>query len=78
MQRTPVTSQQIKSIGYDPTTATLEVEFTNGAVYQYSAVPAHIHQELMEAESIGKYFNQHIKYGFRYERVDVQTEGDAA
>ena len=82
MQRTAVESSQIKSIGYEPTgdstRGTLEIEFTNGAVYQYADVPAETHKALMEAESIGRYFNKFLKFGYQYKRVDVAPTGDAA
>lgn len=78
MQRTAVTSSQIKSVGYDPASRTLEVEFTKGAVYQYFDVPEAMYRDLIEAESIGKYFNQFIKYGKEYKRIPQQTEGGAA
>jgi hypothetical protein len=36
---------------------TLEVEFKNGAIYQYYNVPVYIHQEFMEAVSKGGFIN---------------------
>lgn len=39
MNRTSVTSSNIASIGYDPSSLTLEVEFTDGSIYQYFDVP---------------------------------------
>ena len=50
MDRTPVSSSHIAAIGYDPTSMTLEVEFSDGAVYQYFDVPEAVHQELMQAD----------------------------
>lgn len=35
MERTSVTSSNINSIGYDADSQTLEIEFNNGAVYEY-------------------------------------------
>ncbi len=35
MDRTSVTSSNIRSIGYDPRSKILEVEFTSGDIYQY-------------------------------------------
>jgi hypothetical protein len=66
MNRTSVVSSNIASIGYDPNTMTLEVEFKNGSVYQYFDVPESTYQELMTASSVGTYLNQHIKNSFRY------------
>ncbi len=60
MKREPVTSSNVISIGYDASTETLEVEFQNG-VYQYYDVPQPIHDEMIAAESIGKFLNVCIK-----------------
>jgi hypothetical protein len=60
MNRQPVESSMIRSVGYDAASATLEVEFNSGKVYQYFEVPAEIHQELMEASSHGSYMRSAI------------------
>ena len=39
MDRTPVQSSNIRSVGYDPASRTLEVEFHSSGLYQYSSVP---------------------------------------
>ena len=71
MQRQAVTSSQIKSVGYDEAEKTLEIEFTNnGAVYQYYDVPKKIFDALMEADSVGGFFDRKIKQGtYAYKRV---------
>jgi len=60
---TPVESNQVAAIGYDAAKKTLAVTFTrgNGAIYHYPNVEAKVHAEFVGAESIGKYFGQHIK-----------------
>jgi len=35
MERQYVTSSNLQSLGYDPTSKTLEIEFNDGAIYQY-------------------------------------------
>lgn len=67
--RIPVNSSNIASIGYDEDSSTLEIEFDNGAVYQYFDVPFSIYDNLMGADSHGKYLAQNIKGKFRYVRV---------
>ncbi|MGH8899147.1 MAG: KTSC domain-containing protein [Egibacteraceae bacterium] len=69
MQRIPVISTMLASVGYDPTTRTLEAEFTSGAVYRYSDVPPETYEGLMAADSHGRYFNAHIRDRYRYDRV---------
>lgn len=67
MDRTPVDSSSLVSVGYSPEVSTLEIEFHHGASYQYFAVPRHIFDGLLAAASKGTYFNEHIKglYPFR-------------
>ena len=69
INRIPVTSSNLRSVGYDPSSETLEVEFHDGGIYQYSGVPANIHDALMNAASHGKYFAANIRNSFRYRRV---------
>ena len=75
MDRTPVVSSNIKSIGYSEEDNVLEVEFINGSVYQYEDVPEEIYTELMEASesggSVGKLFNRLVKQAeYSYRRVE--------
>ena len=70
MDRKPVNSSMITSIGYDPSTGTLEIEFkTDGAVFQYFDFPEHMWNEFEYAESHGKYWHSNIKNQFREARV---------
>lgn len=69
MYRTPVTSSNIRSVGYDEQSAVLEVEFTSGDVYQYFDLPQHLYHELMNASSKGQFLNDYIKYSYRYQKV---------
>lgn len=61
MERISVSSSNLSSVGYDVKSATLEVEFHNGGVYQYSLVPEAIYNGLMAAPSVGRYFAAYIK-----------------
>ena len=69
MDRVPVSSSNLAAVGYDPANVTLEVEFLNGALYQYFDVPAHEHQGLMQAPSHGKYFAANIRNTYQYARL---------
>ncbi len=66
MERVPVSSTTVASIGYDPVTLTLELEFTNGTIYQYFDVPQSVHDELMSSSSIGKTLNALIRPNYRF------------
>ncbi|MBI5446565.1 MAG: KTSC domain-containing protein [Deltaproteobacteria bacterium] len=70
MERTPVQSSNLASVGYDEATATLEVEFQGSGVYQYFGVAAFVFEGLMSAGSKGSYFDQHVRRaGYPYHRV---------
>ena len=69
MNRTPVNSSNIAEIGYDPPTMTLEVAFKQGTAYQYFDVPETVYQELMRADSKGKFLNANIKNSYRYTKL---------
>ena len=71
MKRTPVKSSNIKSIGFDPEKRELEVEFSSGRVYNYSAVPVDVYDALIQENndvlqgkvdaSVGARFNDLVK-----------------
>jgi len=69
MNRQPVTSSSIASVGYDASKLILEIEFRNGRVYQYFNVHEFLYQEFMSAESKGRFFNSNIKNSHGYVRV---------
>lgn len=69
MDRTPVTSSNVAEVGYDSPSMTLEVLFLNGTLYQYFDIPEILHQELMQADSIGRFLNSNIKNNYRYTKL---------
>ena len=69
MDRISVQSNNIRSIGYDTDRRILEVEFKSGSIYQYSGVPEHEYEGLLNASSKGRYLNTHIKDRFTYIQV---------
>lgn len=69
MERTAVSSSDLKSVGYDQTSGTLEVEFHRGGTYQYSAVPPTVYDALLAAPSLGSFFAQHIRWTYQYRRL---------
>ena len=69
MEREIVDSSLASSVGYDPSTSILEIEFkTNGAIWQYLDVPENVYYEMMSG-SIGKYFHANIKGQYSEVRV---------
>ena len=69
MQRVLVESTTLGSAGHDTQSAVLELQFRNGAVYQYLLVPPTVYRDLLEARSKGGYFNQSIRGRYPYQRV---------
>ena len=69
MDRQPVESRLIRSVGYDPAASVLEVELLAepARVYRYFDVPYSVFDELMAAESKGAYFNEHVRDMYAYE-----------
>ncbi|MCG6494481.1 KTSC domain-containing protein [Kitasatospora sp. A2-31] len=69
MDRMPVDSSALRSVGYDAARRVLEVEFVGGGVYAYDSVPRRVHGELMAAESHGRYFVRRIRGRYPYRRL---------
>lgn len=70
MKRTPVDSSSLRSLGYDAAQQVLEVEFASGALYRYEQVPAAAVQALLQADSLGRHFNQVFKaQHYAYRRI---------
>ena len=69
MERTAVQSRDIALVGYDVETATLEVVFRAGGVYQYEKVPADVYQNFLTAPSHGNYFREHIREHYAYQKI---------
>ena len=65
----PVNSTLLASVNYDVDESILQLEFCDGVIYRYFAVPAAIHSGLLAADSKGSYFNHKIRSGFRYVRL---------
>jgi hypothetical protein len=65
MERTPVSSSNIVSAGYDEATRVMEVEFKTGkgtkGVYSYADVPKDIYDAFLAADSKGSFFHASIK-----------------
>lgn len=69
INRMPVRSSVIATIGYSRKLHALEVEFRNGAIYRYLEVPRVEYRALLAAPSIARYYDRHIRGKFRSVRV---------
>ena len=71
MQRVFVESTTLGSAGHDAQSAVLELQFRNGAIYQYFLVPPSVYRDLLGAHSKGGYFNRNIRGRYPYQRVQA-------
>jgi len=69
LERIPVQSSNISSVGYDSASAMLEVQFLNGSIYQYFDLPVAVYEGLLQAQSAGSFFAANIKGHYRYARA---------
>lgn len=60
----PVQSSNLKAIGYDHATQTMAVQFLNGNIYHYEAVPQSVYDNLMADESKGSFFSKFVRGKF--------------
>jgi len=69
MDRKRVSSGTLRSVGYDERSQTLEIEFTSGAVIQYSRVSPEVHRRLMNAPTMASFFRDSIEEAYGAKRV---------
>jgi hypothetical protein len=67
MNREVVVSVSVRAVGYDEDSSTLEIEFCDSSIYQYSGVPAEVFAGFMNSMGLNlektdlRYFAEHIK-----------------
>ena len=69
MDPVPVDSTLLLWVAYSPEQQRLRLKFRSGELYDYSRVPQTIYQDLLTADSKGRYFNQHIRDAFPTQRL---------
>jgi hypothetical protein len=69
MRVSAVESSTLATVAYDEARELLQLAFRSRTVYEYSGVPAAVHQALLGAPSKGKYFNHAIRGRFPYRLV---------
>lgn len=65
-----VDSSNVRSVGYDESSATLYIQFSNNTMYIYKGVPIVEFEGLINAPSIGSYLHRNIKSLYPYERIE--------
>lgn len=68
-EKIKVDSSAIITVGYSFNNNELTVEFVNGRKYKFENVDHNKYVGLKYSESIGKYFNRHIKNEHEYEII---------
>lgn len=61
-------SSMLKTIAYDDSKKELIVTFASGGTYKYEEVPKSVFNEMINAESEGKYFLANIKGKYKFEK----------
>jgi KTSC domain len=56
-----VNSSAIRAVDYNPRSLELQVAFTSGRLYTYYGVPPWKYASLINASSVGTYFNDNIR-----------------
>jgi hypothetical protein len=69
MTRTKVTADILRSVGYDPDSELLELEFTSGDIYDYQKVQPHLYMGLMSSNAKDAYFNKYIRDHYEVEKI---------
>lgn len=73
--KTTVASSLIASVEWNEETHQMIVHWCKGGQQAYENVPKEVYEEFVNAESVGKYYNQKIKGNAAYSNVPpVETE----
>jgi len=62
-------SSALRSGSYDDATHVLEVVMMSGSIYRYMSVPPSTVDALITSSSHGRFYNEHIRDTFRFERI---------
>jgi len=69
MKRSPVKSSNLKSVGFEKPSKSLEIEFKSGGLYQFSGIHPNTHRFLMAAPSKGKFFHKNIRGQYPFKKL---------
>ena len=69
MERKRVNSSKIRSVGYDEKSQTLEVELSNGQVFQYVQVYPEVYRRFMAAPNPTSFYDDKIAEDYTGRRV---------
>jgi KTSC domain len=69
MERKRVNSSKLRSVGYDEKSHTLEIEMSNGQVFQYVGVYPEVYRRLMAAPNPTTFFDDKVAEEYTPKRV---------
>jgi hypothetical protein len=69
VERKRVNSSKLRSVGFDEATRTLEVEMSNGQIYQYSGVYPEVYRRFMAAPNPTSFFDDKIAEEYSARKV---------
>jgi hypothetical protein len=69
VERKRVNSSKLRSVGYDEATRTLEVEMSNGQIYQYPGVYPEVYRRFMSAPNPTSFFDDKIAEEYSARKV---------
>ncbi len=74
MQMIPVSSSNITAAGHDA--GTMRVRFSNGTMYDYAGVSAELFNDMLQSESVGRFYHANIKGKFTGTKVEEEGNGE--
>jgi hypothetical protein len=69
MERKKVNSSGIRSVGYDAGSQTLEVELSDGSIWQYTKVPGEVQRRFVAAPSMVSFYRDSIEDDYSRRRI---------
>lgn len=62
-------SSTIHSTAYSKSENKLYIRYKTGQIYSYDDVPVSVYNEMLQADSIGRFVRDNIAYEYKYKRV---------
>jgi hypothetical protein len=66
---TPVSSDNIRAVGYSTDEGALYVDFVSGSRYRYRGVPSLVYRQLLAASSKGQFFWRNVRDRYPHDRL---------
>ncbi len=60
---------RIRAVGYDSRARVLELEFSDGSIYQYTGVGDEVHRRLVSSSAAASYFRDNIEEEYPAKRM---------